>query len=73
MKFIGIFLKAIESAFSIYRQLGRAENFRWIDCLVRARTRWFSKILQQMQSGQIRSYVAWMVVGTVLLIAYFVF
>jgi NADH-quinone oxidoreductase subunit L len=29
--------------------------------------------LQEFQSGQIRSYVAWMVVGTVLLIAYFVF
>jgi len=29
--------------------------------------------LQQIQSGQIRSYVAWMVVGSVLLIAYFVF
>jgi len=35
-------------------------------------TRWFSRVLQQVQSGQIRSYVAWMVVGTVLLIAYFV-
>lgn len=29
--------------------------------------------LQKMQSGQIRSYVAWMVLGSVLLIAYFVF
>lgn len=29
--------------------------------------------LQQVQSGQIRSYVAWMAVGMVLLIAYFVF
>lgn len=28
--------------------------------------------LQRMQSGQIRSYVAWMAVGTVLLIVYFV-
>jgi len=29
--------------------------------------------LQYFQSGQIRSYIAWMVVGSVLLIAYFVF
>lgn len=29
--------------------------------------------LQRVQSGQIRSYAAWMVVGTVLLIAYFAF
>lgn len=28
---------------------------------------------QQLQSGQIRSYIAWMVIGSVLLIAYFVF
>ncbi|MFI0434661.1 MAG: NADH-quinone oxidoreductase subunit L [Parachlamydiaceae bacterium] len=29
--------------------------------------------LQLMQSGQIRSYIAWMVLGSVLLIAYFIF
>lgn len=29
--------------------------------------------LQKMQSGQIRSYVAWMAIGTVLIIAYLVF
>lgn len=31
-----------------------------------------AKAFQKMQSGQIRSYVAWMVLGSVLLIAYFV-
>ncbi len=32
-----------------------------------------SRGLQKVQSGQIRSYVAWMVVGTVIIIAYFIF
>jgi NADH-quinone oxidoreductase subunit L len=32
-----------------------------------------SRILQKMQSGQIRSYVAWMVIGAVLLTVYLVF
>lgn len=32
-----------------------------------------SRLLQKMQSGQIRSYAAWMVVGAVLLTLYFVF
>lgn len=32
-----------------------------------------AKKLQLVQSGQIRSYIAWMVLGSVLLIAYFIF
>jgi NADH-quinone oxidoreductase subunit L len=37
------------------------------------KTQGTARWLQQVQSGQIRSYAAWMVVGTVILIAYFVF
>lgn len=33
----------------------------------------FAHSLQEMQSGQLRSYVAWMAVGSAFLIAYFVF
>lgn len=36
-------------------------------------TQWIAGQLQRIQSGQIRSYVAWMAAGAVLLIAYFVF
>lgn len=36
-------------------------------------TQGVSRWLQGFQSGQVRSYVAWMVIGTVLLIAYFAF
>lgn len=35
-------------------------------------TQGIARVLQQIQSGQIRSYVAWMVLGSVLVIAYFV-
>ncbi|CDR33443.1 NADH-quinone oxidoreductase subunit L [Criblamydia sequanensis] len=31
------------------------------------------KFLQKYQSGQVRSYIAWMVLGTCLLVAYFIF
>jgi NADH-quinone oxidoreductase subunit L len=36
-------------------------------------TQGISRGMQVLQSGQIRSYIAWMVAGSVLLIAYFVF
>lgn len=36
-------------------------------------TQWFAKGLQSLQTGQIRSYAAWMVFGMVFLIAYLVF
>lgn len=38
-----------------------------------AATQGAARTLQRLQSGQIRSYVAWMVIGTVLLIVYFAF
>lgn len=44
--------------------------------LMTAMTQWTQSIAQQLQrfqSGQIRSYIAWMVLGSVLLIAYFAF
>lgn len=49
---------------------------KFFDGLIRGFVNASQKIagwLQLQQSGQIRSYVAWMVIGTVLLMAYFVF
>lgn len=57
---------------------------RWINAVVEPRffggsvrtlthsTQRMAHVLQQVQSGQIRSYVAWMVFGTVFLLAYLV-
>ncbi len=49
---------------------------KFFDGLIRFATQTvqvFAYGLQRLQSGAIRSYVAWMVVGTVILIAYFAF
>jgi NADH-quinone oxidoreductase subunit L len=43
-----------------------------IHCIVKG-TQNFAGLMQHFQSGQIRSYVAWMLAGTVLLIVYFIF
>ena len=58
---------------------------KWIDRVVEPKifdgsihlmaqtTQGTARLLQQVQSGQIRSYVAWMAIGAVLLVTYFVF
>lgn len=42
-------------------------------CLLTKATQGIACRLQRFQSGQIRSYAAWMVIGTIVLIVYFVF
>jgi NADH-quinone oxidoreductase subunit L len=68
-----IFVKPLEK---ISQFLAWVIEPMFFDGLIRAMvhaTQRGARWLQLFQSGQIRSYVAWMVVGSVVLIAYFVF
>jgi NADH-quinone oxidoreductase subunit L len=68
-----VFVKPLKAIAYVIVQILEPKVFEGVITGVVRLAQEVAQVLQYLQSGQIRSYIAWMVVGSVLLMIYFVF